>query len=128
MKTNYNFLGSGGPIRYRGIFSGLSNETMGTASCLNSYTPAPDPVTQQVLENFYTYQAALFRYASIRTRNKLLAAIIIDHIKTSVLPQCNLLLQEDVRNFIFNHTRQCCEQWLLAKPETLYQRKPKNPT
>jgi hypothetical protein len=31
LKHTYNFLGGGVPFCYRGIFSGLSNETVGTA-------------------------------------------------------------------------------------------------
>ncbi|MDN3654056.1 hypothetical protein QWZ08_00375 [Ferruginibacter paludis] len=31
LKPTYKFLGSGGPFCYRGIFSGLSNETVGAA-------------------------------------------------------------------------------------------------
>jgi hypothetical protein len=55
LKHSYNFLGGSVPFCYRGIFSGLSNETMGTALYFHP--------------GYHYYFPLLYRYARSLTRD-----------------------------------------------------------
>ena len=127
MKLNYpyNFLGSGSLFYYRGIFSGLSNEPMGSASYNH---PAMDPSMHQVIAVVNCYQRVLHRYASRIVKNKLVASLIVEEVFKRYQNSIAIVPPEQVRAFLQQSTADCCRQWLRTKSKTLYLRKPKNPT
>ena len=127
LKHTYNFLGGGSLFCYRGIFSGLSNETMGTASYIHPVPPM-DASTHQLIATINTYQRLLHRYASIVVKNKLVASTIVEEVFLQYSIKLNIIPPAAVRQYLRQYTLACCRQWLLVKNKALFQRKPKNPT
>ena len=127
LKHSHNFLGSGCSFRYRGIFSGLSNETVGAAS-YTSPPPAMDPSIHQLITSINTYQHLLHRYACSMVKNKLVAAVIVEETFLAYSLQVVVIPPTSTRKFLKEYTLTSCNQWLKAKNKTLIMRKPKNPT
>lgn len=124
-KNSYNFFGSSRPFLYRDNFSGLSNESMGTAP--NIFEPM-DPSVHQLIFTVNTYQRLLQRYATYIVKNKLVASLIIEETFTAYTEQVKIIPPNAIRNFLKTYTLEHCRQWLDAKDKTLTLRKPKNPT
>lgn len=122
----YNLLRSGSLFCYRGIFSGLSNEPIGSASY--NFTPSMDPAIHQLIATINTYQRLLQRYATHIVKNKLVASLIVQEVMNKYSQQVAVIPPTDIRSFLQENTQQCCQQWLATKSKTLYLRKPKNPT
>jgi hypothetical protein len=126
MKQSYNFLGSSCLFCYRGIFSGLSNETQaGTASY---YFTAMDSEVLQLIATVNRYQRILFRYASILVKNKLAASLIVEDVFNDYQAKVADIAASEIRLFLQTTTVTKCAQWLAAKPVVHDMRKPKNPT
>lgn len=125
LNRSYNFLRGGCLFCYRGIFSGLSNETVGAAS----YTYlAMDPAIQQMISTVNTFQQLLLRYVSLFIKNKLVAALIVEEVISEYCANARVIAPSDTRAFLHTCTLHKCLAWLAAKPVTLNLRKPKNPT
>jgi len=123
----YRMLGAGMAGFLKGYFPGLPNETMGTASCIYPSLPM-DPSIHSLIATINSYQKLLHRYASIIVKNKLVAATIVEEVFLQYSLQVNVIPPDNIRQYLRQYTLASCQQWLLVKNKTLFQRKPKNPT
>ena len=130
LKLTYNFLGSGRLFRYRGIFSGLSNETMGTASypaCQWQQGFAPissflslhfkfRPMSHVSLINLsFTidrYDESLKRYARRIVKNDAVAADLVKEVFVIYCQRGNKIPVLKVRDTLKKYTRTFCKKWL----------------
>ena len=125
LKQSYKFLRSSCLFFYRDIFSGLSNETTGTASY---NLTVMDSSAQQLIATVNSFQYLLHRYASLIVKNKLAAALIIEDVINEYACHIADIATSDTRKFLQKTTLHKCRQWLAAKPVMHDMRKPKNPT
>jgi hypothetical protein len=100
---------------------------MGAASYIHPALPM-DPSIHQLIATINAYQKLLHRYASVIVKNKLVAATIVEEVFLQYSLQVNVIPPDHIRQYLRQYTLACCEQWLLVKNKTLFQRKPKNPT
>ena len=110
---------------YRDIFPGPGNETTGAASY---HIPVMDPAVHQLIAAVNTYQRLLFRYASRIIKNKLVASLIVEDVIETYSQNIAVIPFSETRIFLKTCTYEKCSEWLLAKPNMLHLRKPKNPT
>ena len=125
LNWSYNFLGGGCLFCYRGIFSGLSNGTVGAASYIYL---SMDSSVHQLVTTVFRFQQLLLRYATYLVRNKLAAALIVEEVISEYCLSAKVIAPADTRTFLQISIRDKCRAWLAAKPATLHLRKPKNPT
>jgi hypothetical protein len=125
LNPSYNALGDGRPVFYRDISQSPGNETGSGASY---HTPVMDAEVHQLILVVNTYQRLLFRYASRIIKNKLVASLVVEDVIETYSHNIAFIPFSETRIFLKTCTYEKCSEWLLAKPNMLHLRKPKNPT
>jgi hypothetical protein len=76
---------------------------------------------------FDRYSPVLIRYAGMLVKNRLMGLLITEEV-ISRCKEENFADSSNLRAYLHQSTKSCCQQWLSMKDKTLYLRKPKNPT
>ena len=141
MKQSYNFLGGSCLFFYRDIFSGLSNETTGTASYALFYSTSLSPATPcrqgfpasftyiyfsqmnqttlSLVDVIVKYNPLLQRYAMLRVHNALVADSIVKQAFEAVYDKNKFKCAEIVlRQQLTAATGTACQHWLKSISET----------
>jgi hypothetical protein len=87
-----------------------------------------DTAIHQLVATINTYQRLLERYASFILKNSLVAPLIVEEVMYRYNQEVGSIDRFKIRQYLKETIQACCEEWKRTKGETLFLRKPKNPT